>query len=438
MSAPGASAVPARATLGLYALIALVVGNMIGSGTFLLPAALAPYGLAALAGWALSLGGALALALVFARLALRLPGGGGPHHYARQVFGDHAGFVVAWCYWVSSWCGVAAIAIAFAGNLAAVFPGVQLNPQRAALVSTLAILFCTALNQLGLRAGSGLQNLTAVLKLLPLLGIGLLGWFWFDPGIAIPAAAAEASPGTNAAPWWTTLHAVAALTLWAFLGLECATVPADSVRDPARNVPRATVIGTLLAGLASVLACTVVLGLVPSGELAQSTAPLALAAERTWGGGAGTWMAAAAAIACFGAVNGWVLVQAQVAAAAGRDRLFPAAFASAGAHAPTLSLWLGGSLAVLLVLANSRAQLVSLYTFAVLLSTAACLLPFLICALAALWRAQSRAQVVIALTAAAFSLWALYGTGWEALGWGLVLVLAGLPIWLWTASRRSR
>ena len=163
------SAAPKSATLGLWALTALVIGNMIGSGTFLLPSALAPYGLYSLYGWALSLVGAVALALVFARLAQLYPGSGGPQVYARAAFGDGAGFVVAWCYWVSSWCGVAAIAVAFAGNVGPLLPELASSPARSAITAAMAIALCLVCNLSGLKAASLVQSVTAALKLLPLL-----------------------------------------------------------------------------------------------------------------------------------------------------------------------------------------------------------------------------------------------------------------------------
>src|SRR5688500_13921304 len=108
--------------LGLWSAIALVVGSMIGSGVFLLPASLAPYGAASLFGWLITLCGAMLLALTFARLAMRWPHTGGQYVYARNAFGELPGFVIAWSYWVSVWCANAAIAVAFAGSIGAIFP----------------------------------------------------------------------------------------------------------------------------------------------------------------------------------------------------------------------------------------------------------------------------------------------------------------------------
>ena len=227
---------------------------------------------------------------------------------------------------------------------------------------------------------------------------------------------------------------VAALTLWAFLGLETATVPTGVVRDPQRTVPRATVIGVSIAGLATMLACTVVVGMLPADVLRTSAAPMAEAARRVWGDWAGLGIGVVATVSCFGALNGWVLLQAQTTLAPALDGLFPKPFARLDRRGtPWFGLLLSSVLASALIISNYSRTLVALFTFTILLSTAATLLPYLITVLA-WWRIDKAAGVWrkgIALGALAFSVWALIGTGVETLLWGGVLLLAGLPIYLW-------
>ncbi len=249
--------------LGLLAATALVVGSMIGSGVFLLPAALAPYGAASLLGWGIALAGALLLAATFARLAVQWPHTGGPYAYARRGFGDRAGFAIAWSYWVSIWSGMAAIAVAFAGSLGALFPALTATPLRAALCALAALWACTLVNLAGLREAGRMQVLLTALKLLPLLLFGLVALWWLDPGRYVPF-----NPSGQPLP--QVANTTVILTMWALCGLEVATVPAGAIRDPARTIPRATVLGTLLAGVATLLACTVVIGLVPADVLKVS------------------------------------------------------------------------------------------------------------------------------------------------------------------------
>ena len=426
--------------LGLAGTTALVVGNMVGSGAFLLPASLAPFGAASLLGWGVSAAGALALAIVFARLAGVHPRSGGPYAYAHQAFGDHIGFVVAWCYWVAIWCANAAIAVAFAGSLGALWPELTATPLRSAICALDALWLCTFFNLRGLRTAGGVQTLTTVLKAAPLLAIGLIGLFFVDGANLRPF-----NPSNE--PLLDVTRATTALTLWALLGLESATVPAESVRDAERTVPRATVIGTLIATVLTVLGCTVVLGLAPAAELKNSGAPFADVALHHWGRGAAYVMAATMAVSTFGALNGWILMQGQIAFAAARDGLFPNVFATLDAKGtPRFGLIAGSVLASLLVMANFGGSLVQLFTWSILLSTAATLVPYFATAAAGLvhsyrlgWPNGAGIRLgIVASIALLYSAWALVGTGKEALIWFGGLLAAGLLLrggqWLWRAA----
>jgi APA family basic amino acid/polyamine antiporter len=413
---------PAR-PLGLWSATALVVGSMIGSGVFLLPASLAPYGATSLIGWAITLCGALLLALTFARLAMRWPQTGGPYAYARNAFGELPGFVVAWSYWVSIWCANAAIAVGFAGSIGAVFPALTATPLRAAACALGALWVCIGVNLAGVREAGRMQLLTTALKLLPLLLFGLVALWFLDTSHYLP------EPGSQSLP--NAVQATVALTLWAFLGLEAATVPAGAIAEPERTIPRATILGTLLAGIATILACTTVLGVLPVAQAQASAAPMADAAHALWGPAAGIAVALVAAVSCFGALNGWVLISAQVPLAAADDGLLPRRFAQLDRNGtPAFGLVSSGALASLLVLANYSHSLVQLFTFSILLSTAATLLPYVVSSAAWLRSGSGKGRVVAAL-ALGYSLYALVGTGAKALLWGAVLVLAGLPLYFW-------
>jgi basic amino acid/polyamine antiporter, APA family len=414
-------------SLGQWMLIALVIGNIIGSGVFVLPAALAPYGAASLLGWGISLGGALMLALVYARLAQIIPNHGGAYAYARRAFGDRVGFLVAWSYWVCVWSANAAVAVAFAGSLGSVWPAATLTPLRSALCALCALWICTFISLAGVREAGRTAIVTTLLKLVPLVVFGLLGLGWVHMSAFVPF-------NSSGLPLISVASSVAALTLWAFLGLETATVPTGVVKDPQRTVPRATIIGMTIAGLATMLACTVVVGMLPADVLHASAAPMAEAARRVWGDAAGIAIGVVATVSCFGALNGWVLLQAQTPLAAAQDGLFPGIFARLDRRGtPWVGLWTSSILASVLIASNYSRTLVALFTFTILLSTAATLVPYLVTVLA-WWRIDSAAKTwrrLIASGALAFSLWALVGTGAETLLWGAVLLLAGLPIYLW-------
>jgi APA family basic amino acid/polyamine antiporter len=418
---------PSR-VIGQWTLVALVIGNIIGSGIFVLPASMAPFGAASLLGWGVSLGGVLMLALVFSWLARLIPNHGGAYGYARRAFGDRVGFLVAWSYWICTWSGNAAIAVAFAGSLGALWPGATATPLRSGLCALGALWFCTGITLAGVREAGRVAMLTTLLKLVPLLVFGVLGLGVLHAGSFKPF-----NPG--GAPLVGVTLSTATLALWALIGLETATVPTGVVADPQRTVPRATVIGTLIAGVATMLTCTVVIGMLPSHELQASAAPMAAAAAHVWGPVAGIAMAVVATISCFGTLNGWVLLVAQTTLAAAKDGLFPAAFARVDQRGtPWIGLLLSSVLASALIAANYTRSLVALFTFVILLSTATSLLPYLITTLA-WWRIDGTGadwqRRVIAAGALAYSVWALAGAGLEPLLWGGVLLLAGWPIYAW-------
>ena len=422
--------------LGLWSATALVVGNMIGSGVFLLPASLAQYGSASALGWALSTVGAVLLAVVFARLGQRYPVGGGPYAFSRLAFGDFVGFLIAWSYWISVWCSVAAIAVAFAGSMTSLAPDWFSTPARSAACSIAVLWLCTLLNLAGMRAAGLAQVVLTVLKLLPLVAVIRLGARAIDLHAYTPF-----NPSGGGLLNVTTT--TAALALWALLGMECATIPADHVADAERTVPRATILGVTIGAIVTVAACMTAIGLVPLDELKNSPAPFADAAQRFAGPTASVAMAAAMAVSCLGALNGWILVQGQIPLAAARDNLFPTFFARVDRNdTPRVGLVIGSVLATLLVISNFDNSLVGIFTASILLATAAALLPYLVCA-AALWRLEPSApdartwRRVAALLAFVFSAWALYGTGAQALEWGAGLLIAGLPVYALMRWRSS-
>ena len=312
-----------RRGLGLWMATALVVGNMIGSGVFLLPSSLASYGGVSIVAWLLTTAGAVLLALVFARLGRAYPQTGGPYAYSRKAFGDFVGFQTAWGYWIAIWAGNAAIAVAFVSYLSTFWGALATNALLAAAVAVAAIWTLTVVNAFGVRYGGWVQGVTTVLKLVPLLAIATVGLLFFDGG---NFGAFNASGGSV----FGSVTAAAALTLWAFIGLESATVPAEDVADPKRTIPRSTIIGTLVTALVYILGTVAVMGVIPASVLAGSNAPFADAAAEMFGGWAGDAVAIGAIVAAFGALNGWILLQGQIPMAAARDRLFPAVFGRTG------------------------------------------------------------------------------------------------------------
>ena len=433
---PSTSSPPASTRrIGFWMTVALVMGNMIGSGIFLVPASLAPYGGLGIAGWIISTAGALCLASVFAYLSRLDPAAGGPYAYTRHAFGDLPAFLVAWGYWISIWTSLGALAVAFVGYLGSVLPFLSDTRGASALTAIVTVWILIAVNAAGVRSAGWVQVVTTVLKVLPLAAVGLAGLWHFEPTHFVVSS-------SDARSFIVGSAGAATLTLWAFLGLESGTVPAASIEDPDRTIPRATTVGTLLTAAIYIVSTVGVMSLVVPSSLGQSQAPFADAARTIWGGPGATFVALGASISSFGALNGWVLLVGQLPLAVARDGLFPRVFARVSRNGvPTIGMVIAGTLTTILVAVNYTRGLVELFTFFILLSTLTTLIPYTFSSLAVFLvhrddrRASlSRGMAIVAALAFAYSLWAIAGAGQETVYWGFLLLVSGLPVFV---HRRS-
>ncbi len=406
--------------------LAMVVGTMIGSGIYLLPATLAPFGPNIIWAFALTITGTMLLALTFAWLARQLPGG--PFVYVRSAFGDTAAFLTLWSYMVSQWTGVAAVAVAVGGAIGFVLPGVA-GGTGLTIVALGTIALLTLVNLRGARAAGWVQVAATLIKVLPLLAVVILlavrfgGTGQVEPLAAMPVGLAG-------------IAGAAALMLFSLTGFEAATVTANLTDDAQTSVPRATILGTGLTGLIYFGATLAALLLLPSAIAASSGAPFASAIAPILGNGAGAIVAVIAAISAFGTCNALLLLAAGVGQSLSLPGDLPAWFGRTNAAgAPVGSLLTGAGVAALLVLASRSENFVEVYAFIALVSTVAALVLYAVCAAAALkLRTAPRWWWVPAL-ALVYALAMFVGAGVEATAWGLALALAGLPLrWL---SRRT-
>src|SRR5919109_4930861 len=438
-----------KRSMGLWMATALVIGNMVGSGIFTLPAVLAgeagPASILALVFTGL---GAMLLALVFANLGRAHPRTGGPYYFARRAFGDFVGFQTAWAYWIAAWVGNAAIAVAFAGYLGVFWGDVKTSNWLAALVAVAAIWFFTLVNAVGAKETGIAQVLTTVLKFVPLAVIGIVGLFYVKGGNFTPFA-----PAHGGFDWH--INAAATLALWAFIGLESATVPAEEVKDAERTIPRATILGTLATTLLYVVALVAIVGVMSQAALAGSSAPFADAANAIWGGTFlgltwGKWIALVAMAATLGALNGWIMLTARVSLAAADDGLFPKWFGRVHGErqTPVLGLLASSVLVSGLVLYGWNQSFVDRFTDVVLLATWMTLIAYAYAAAAEVvlffrerelftWAKLAR-DTLIASLSFAYSVWAIWGSGEEWLAKGFMLLLFGIPVFVWMKWRKSR
>lgn len=431
--------------LGLWMATALVIGNMVGSGIFLLPSSLAgTAGPVSIVAFALTGVGAMLLALVFARLGRAYPKTGGPYVYVRRAFGDFMGFWTAWSYWINAWVGNAAIAIAFAGYLVVFWPNAS-TYWVATLLAIGLVWLLTFANILGVREAGWIQLVTTVVKFIPLVVIGVVGLFFMH--------------GANFAPFTLShgfdwgISSAALLTLWAFIGLESATIPAEEVKDPEKTIPRATMIGTLATTVVYLVSAVALFGMIASSALAKSSSPFADGANvifgGTWGGKA---IAVVAMFSIFGVLNGWILLQGRVPLGAAEDGLFPKQFAKVDGKrkTPTFGLVVSSLLITGLLAFNfqHKGSIVNLFTDVIIIATLTALIPYAFAAAAQIYLffADREAfsgvnlarSTVIAFLALAYSSWAIWGAGYKPVTEGLMLLLGGIPVFLWVKWQQYR
>lgn len=428
--------------LGLWTSTSLVVGNMIGAGVFLVPAAMAPYGSISLLGWIFSAIGMFFIARVFSNLSVLVPKSeGGPYAYTRAAFGDFAGFLVAWGYYISIACANAAITISFVSALSTFFPALATNAVLSVLTGLGAIWILAWINISGVAVSGRVQLVTTALKLLPLFVIAIGGLFF----IRIENFHPFNSSGDT---FYGALSTTATIALFSFVGVESATIPAESVRDPVKTIPRATMLGLFIATLVYLLGSVSIMGIIPHNVLQHSVTPYADAAVVMYGSNARYWASGGAAIAAFGALNGWTLIQGQVPYAISKDKLFPAFFGWKNKKgAPYAGIILTSSLVSLFMMMNYTKGLVAQFKFLLLLATLTTLVPFLFCSAAyVLIRFEKKrlptggwlSSLLVGCLAFAYAIWAIAGSGQSTVYWGFLLLMAGIPFYVWIAYKKKK
>lgn len=423
--------------IGFWTCTALVVGNVIGMGIFVLPASLAPFGFNALIGWTVVLAGCLVLARVFAHLARAMPGAEGPYGYIRDTLGELPAYMAMWAYWVSLWLTHAALATGVVGYIVVVFPATAAIPP--ALFALLLLWSMVIVNLFGVRTGGTVQIVTTALKLLPMLAIALLGgWVLLDS----PTSYTAHPPTTPLS--LADVMAASTIALFAMLGIESASVPAARVDNPGRTIPRATITGTVLSAVIYIIVSAVPLLLIRQQELAQASAPFALLVERFAAAGSGRWLALFVVISGLGALNGWTLLGGELTRTMARNGVLPAVLARNNRYgAPAVALLLSGTLASAMIWMSYSKSLVAAFTFLTRVVTAVNLPLYLCCALAliVLWRRRTpscvtRRVLLVAVAGVAFVSFAFIGTGREPLLYALGLAVAGLPLYAVMQLRR--
>jgi APA family basic amino acid/polyamine antiporter len=428
--------------LGLWTSTSLVVGNMIGAGVFMMPSTLAGFGGISLIGWVCSAIGAFLIAKVFAHLSKLLPAAdGGPYAYSQKGLGDFAGFLVAWGYLVSVWCTNAAITVSFISAMSTFFPTLATNPYLAIGVGLSTIWFLSWINSLGILTSGILQLVTTILKIVPIVLIGLAGLFYIQWNHFLPFNAS----GTSTI---SAITATTTLTFFAFLGIECATIPSGSVANSAATVAKATTLGTLIATVVYILSTVSIMGMIPAAQLKNSVTPFADAAVIIWGQGAKYWVSAGVAISAFGALNGYILIQGQMPFAIAKDQLFPQLFTRKNEKGvPVYGIAISSIFVSVFMIMNYTKGLAEQFQFLILLTTSTILIPYIFCTasyllmrlrVSGITKNIFTSAIVLAALTFIFCIWIMLGLGYETVFWGFVLTMSSVPIYVFAIWKRDQ
>ena len=417
--------------IGFWKGWSIAVGCAIGSGIFMMPTMLAPYGLLGFGGWLVAGAGSILVALTMARLVRRIPKTGGPYVYVNEGLGKFSGFIIAWTYWVACVSAIAGISIAFVGYLGFFLPQIANSQINALLASLLLIWIIVFLNIRSLENSSKFQLISTLLKLLPLIFIVLLGAFNFNVN-NLP----ELNP-SNLHPI-SLIATVTTLVMWSFIGIETATVPADNVINPQETIPKVLIASVITILVLYILVSIAIAALVPASELLDSSAPFALAASKILGVTGGTIVSLGALISTLGSLNANTLTAGNLSLAAARDGLLPSKFVILSKNGtPIFTYLLTGAFVSILLILNYTKGVVNAFVFMAMLSTLSTLLAYAFCAIAEFKfsradkkNLQRNNALLISCGTFLYAFFAIWGAGIEMIIYSIILILIGTPIYL--------
>ena len=417
--------------IGFWRGWSIAVGCAIGSGIYMMPTMLAPYGLLGFGGWLVAGAGSILVALTMARLVKRIPKTGGPYVYVNEGLGKFSGFIIAWTYWVACVSAIAGISIAFVGYLGFFLPQIANSQIYALLASLLLIWIIVFLNIRSLENSSKFQLISTLLKLLPLIFIVLLGASNFNAN-NLP----ELNP-SNLHPI-SLIATVTTLVMWSFIGIETATVPADNVINPQETIPKVLIASVITILVLYILVSFAIAALVPTSELLNSSAPFALAASKILGVTGGIIISMGALISTLGSLNANTLTAGNLSLAAARDGLLPSKFVILSKNGtPIFTYLLTGAFVSILLILNYTKGVVNAFVFMAMLSTLSTLLAYAFCAIAEFKfsradkkNLQRNNALLISCGTFLYAFFAIWGAGIEMIIYSIILILIGTPIYL--------
>lgn len=413
--------------IGFWSVVALVIGSQVGSGIFLLPTNLAPFGWYSIFGWIISGIGAITLAMVFAKLCFWFPRTGGPHVYAFEAFGIIVGFFTGWTYWVISWVSTIAVIIAISDYLGSLFGTISSGGNL--IIQLILLLSVALLNLKGVNAAGNIEFILTILKFIPLIVLPIFGFIYFNSSHIKMSQEILSTSTVN------ILNRLMLLTLWGFIGLESATTPAGSVKNPSKTIPTAIIAGTVVVVFLYLFNSVGILGAMPSDKFVQSQAPYADVVRYIFGGQWHVLISIIASILCFGTLNAWTLSSGQIALGLAKDNFLPPFFGKTNKNgAPYFAIFLSsiGTIVLLYLVAhdNISNRIEKIIDFSVI----AFLFVYLISCLSLLKLNFSKGNNSIIVwcyggIATCFCLWILSQTGIKILFFASLFILTGIPMW---------
>lgn len=424
--------------MGLVGLTTIVTVNMMGSGIILLPSSLAATGGIALLAWGITAVGALCIAYAFSKCGMYCTENGGMSAYAQRAHGKSSYFIASYTYYVCLVISAVAISVSTVGYLETFIPWLKLTPFHN-FVGVVAILILTLMaNVRGAKITGRISSVTVWGVIIPVLGVSIMGWYWFDPRLFAEAW------NPHDVPTMTAMSSGIALTLWAFLGIESAGVNSGAVENPKRNVPLACMLATIFSAVTYVASTTVIQGIVPNAELAKSDAPFGLVFSKMFSPMVGDIITVMAIIASVGSLLGWQFTNAQVSKSAAEHHLFPKIFADVNKYdAPLKGMLIMLGLEITLAVMTISPTLLKQFNILVDLAVFINMIPYILSltALGVILRSSNVGQreysVSIALGSVAvlYSIYGAYATGKDSVYYGAIIMLLGYFFYGFIASR---
>ncbi|QBY45114.1 putrescine-ornithine antiporter [Arsenophonus nasoniae] len=423
--------------MSVLQLTILTTVNMMGSGIIMLPTKLAEVGTISILSWIVTAIGSMALAYAFSKCGMYSRRSGGMGGYAEYTFGKSGNFMANYTYGISLLIANVAIAISAVGYGAELF-GVNLSPL-VICIATIAVLWiCTIANFGGAHISGQISSITVWGVIIPVMGISIIGWYWFKADLYIH------SWNPHNFPFFQAVGSSIAMTLWAFLGMESACANSEAVDNPEKNVPIAVLGGTLGAAVIYIVSTNVIAGIVPNIDLANSTAPFGLAFAQIFNPTIGKVIMALMIMSCCGSLLGWQFTIAQVFKSSSDAGYFPKLFSAVNkAEAPIKGMLtiviIQSGLALMTISPSLNKQFNVLVNLAVVTN----IIPYIL-SMATMIILQKVANVepqkakmanIIAFIGAAYSFYALYSSGEDAVMWGALATFLGWTLYGFVSPR---